>query len=235
MAKIVGGRWNGTGADVYICCGFVPDYVYCVNLSDPCEEILWIKYMTIAAAVEGLAWHDVTTVGDQAATEGIRPYEGGDTLTSDMAGTTTYGEGVYLKHDPRDYHWGTGSNAGPGNREGDAVSETINSWTLNTAANRTGQFNEDVTGTYIGAGSEIQIDQLWYVITAVTALAGEAADEVTLNYPAPSGVVNRIKGKYGYIPMVAGDITPAGFKVEENTHLNANDQVCVFMAMKFDN
>lgn len=236
MAHIKGGRWNGTGADVWICCGFVPDEVYCVNLTDPCEEILWMKYMTVAAAVEGLAWHDVTTVGDQAATEGIRPYEGGDTLTSTSAGTTTYGEGVYLKQDYRDYRYGTSTNeTGPGGYSGDAVANTIDTWTLDTSGNRSGHFNEDVTGTYIGAGSEICIDGLWYVITSLTATQGESDDEVVLNYPAPSGQVTFIGGKNGYKPMVAGDITPAGFKVEENTHLNANDQIVVFRAIKYDN
>lgn len=233
MANIVGGRFHGTGADVHICCGFVPDFVWLINVEDIGEQIIWNKYMTLAAAVEGYGMNDVTSVADLAATEGVIPYEGGDTLTSSQAGTTTYGEGVYLKHDPTDYRYGT--NKAPGGGSGDAASDTIDTWTLDTPGSRSGHFNEDVTGTYIGPGSEICIDGLWYVITSLTATQGESDDEVVLNVQVSSGSIQCIKGMYGYIPMTAGETTPAGFMVGENTNCNANGEIVTFLAMKFDN
>lgn len=233
MGKLVGGKFHGTGADVWICCGFVPDYVTCLNLEDPGEEIRWTKHMTFANAVEGLAYLDISTMADHAAGEGIASYEGGDLLTSTSAGTTTYGEGVYLKHDPTDYRYGT--NKAPGGGSGDATSETITTWTLDTPGSRSGKFNEDVTGTYIGPGSEICIDGLWYVIISVTAATGEADDEVVLNKQVASGEVQFIRGMYGYIPMISGETTPAGFKIEDGTNLNSDGHIIIFEAGTYDN
>jgi len=231
--RVVDGKFHGTGATVYICCGFVPDFVWLINLEDIAEMMIWARNMNLAAAVEGVAFHDITSVGDQAVGEGIRPYYGGETLTSTMAGTTTYGEGVYLKPNKTDYRFG--ANLAPGGGSGDGATLTIDTWTLNTPGSRSGQFNGNVTGTYIGAGSQIQIDGKWYVIETLTAAAGSAADSVVLNVAAKSGQVQCIKGMYGYSPMIAGQITPAGFGIRENTHLNANDQMIWFQAGCFDN
>jgi hypothetical protein len=149
-----------------------------------------------------------------------------------MAGVTTYGEGVYLKWDDYDYRYYNGNKP-----LGDAVAEDIISWTLDTSANRTGHFNEDVTGTYIGEGSKIIIDSPGlgpreYTILALTATQGEAADEVTLNYAVPSGPVRYISGMYSMKPMIAGEVTPAGFLLSMAT-VNANGNICAFTAGTF--
>lgn len=232
---IVGGKFHGTGARVYICCGFVPDFVDVINLEDIGERIWWNKYMTLAAAVEGYYMATAGSGADQAVTEGVRQYFGGDLLTSATEGTTTYGEGVYLKPESADWRYGNGLAPGGGSGEGDSV--TIDTWTLQTAGSRSGKFNEDVisTATHIAAGSAIQIDGLWYVIESVTAGSGEADNEVVLNHAAGSGRVDKIEGCYGYTPMAAGETTAAGFTLNETTNVNSDGHMIAFTAGTFDN
>lgn len=221
--RLVGGRFNGTAAAVYVCCGFVPDFVRIWVSHTTGIGAIWTKNMVSHDAVEGLVIDldgGNDNFADYTAGEGIQPYYGGDTLTSTSAGTTTYGEGVYLKWDDKDYRMG----------DDDAVADDIDTWTLDTSATPTGHFNEDVTGTYIGIGSQICIDGLWYQITVLTATQGEGDDEVELNYAAPSGDIQYISGKYSMKPMVAKEITPAGFKISATTLINVNDEIQVFEA-----
>ncbi|HOK46627.1 MAG TPA: hypothetical protein PLK67_11885, partial [Bryobacteraceae bacterium] len=197
----IGGTFNGTGAAVYICCGFVPDFVKVWN----CEgtqalQLEWNKNMRSVEIQEGVELATSTFAANLVGA-GIARYYGGETLTATTAGNTAYGEGVYLKRDARDYRYVTNSDLGI---VGDAVGSTINKWTLDSAYN--GHFNADVIGTYIGEGSPICIDGKWYTITALSA------GTVTLNATGvPSGEVQYIGGMYDYKPMVAGEITPAGF------------------------
>lgn len=232
--KAAGGKFNGTGADVYLCIGFVPDFVWLINQTDLGEQLIWNKYMTVAAHVEGMSMRDNAAAEDLAATEGIRPYFGGDTLTAAQAGTTTYGEGVYLRPENKDWRYGTDRQPSGGTGEGD--SDTIDTWTLQTPGNRTGKFNEDSdsNATHLGVGSAIQIDGLWYAVTAWTAGQGEADNEVTLNFAAKSGRVGKIEGRLGYTPVLTGETTKAGFLLQENTNMNVDDQVINFWATEFD-
>jgi len=231
--RVVDGKFHGTGADVYICCGFVPDFVEVINLEDVGERLIWSRNMTLAVAVEGLYDSSSVAIADQTVDEGISPYYGGETLTATMAGTVTYGEGVYLKPNKTDYRFG--ANLAPGGGSGDGTTVTIDKWTLDTPGSRSGHFNGDVTGTYIGPGSQIMIDGKWYVIISVTAATGSGADTVVLSKSVKSGQVQSIKGMYGYSPMITGQITPAGFLIQENTNVNANDQMIWFQAGCFDN
>jgi hypothetical protein len=118
------------------------------------------------------------------------------------------------------------------------VADDIISWTLDSATNATGHFNEDVNGTYIGEGSLIIIaspsgGKVWYPVSilALTAGQGEAANEVTLSYPVPSGDVRLISGMYSYKPMIAGEITPAGFKID---YALTDNNMCGFVAEQWD-
>lgn len=233
--KGVDGTFNGTGADVYICCGFVPDFVWCVNLEDVGEQLIWGRAMQHPSHVAGLSMRDNAAAEDMASGEGIDPYEGGDTLTSTQAGTTTYGEGVYLRQEDKDWRYGTDLQPGGGSGEGD--SDTISTWTLQNSSNRTGKFNEDSDSAaiHLGAGSPIMINGLWYIVTAWTAGQGEDDNEVTLNKVVPSGRVDKIYGLYGYTPVLAGQTTKPGFKIDDSTNLNVNDQSIYFHAIKFDN
>lgn len=225
--KTVAGTFNGTGAAVYICCGFIPDKVLVRNVE--ATDGFWAewsrKYRSseqIDGGMFGTAAGITLTV--QTAGQGIQPYEGGDTLTTTNQTSVTYGEGVYLAFDRKDYK-GVDITAN---------SDAINAWTLGNSSNRTGNFNNDVTGTYIGEGSEIKIDGKWYVITALTAGQGISANEVTLSRAAPSGVVESITGMYDLAPLAVGKVTPAGFIVN-NTTLNVNDNTMYFEASLYDN
>ena len=224
MAKIVSGTFNGTGATVYICCGFIPDKVMLRNCeATTCLLARWSRHSRSAEQIAGV----LETQGVSSALAvgaGIAPYRGGDALTSTIQTSVGYGEGVYLGFDKKDY------------RGLDIVSGSaaIDTWTLDTNGNRTGHFNNDVVGTYIGEGSEICIDGKWYVIEAVTAGQGVSADEVTLSEAVASGVVEHISGMYDLSPLAVGSLTPAGFYVKSNT-LNGNGELMLFEAELFDN
>jgi hypothetical protein len=227
MGKMISGTFNGTGAALYLCFGFVPDFVD-IYASEDAElaHAHWNCGFTAAESVEGFIEHggDQTTVLYTAGT-GIRPYVGGDLMTTSNQTSVTYGSGVYLVKDDTDYR-GTDLAAG---------ALTIDTWTLDTSANRSGHFNEDVAGTYIGEGSKIKIDNRWYVIESVTGGAGGASDEVVLNYAAPSGEVQCITGMYEYIPLARGKVAPAGFYLAATTEINVSGQINMFVAGTYDN
>lgn len=238
------GSFNGTAADLWVCCGFVPDYVHLWNLeADPVIEVWWNKqFLRSVACCEGFIFtlHGTVTSADFeqiAIGAGIQPYQGGETLVSGSGtlgvGTTTYGStsAVYLKVDPRDYRY-TDDDSPFG--VGDATESTIDTWTLNTAGSYSGTFGTSgATGaTYIGVGSPICIDGIWYVINTFSADGGDD-DDVVLNLPAPSGVIQHIGGMYGMRSLLAGDVTPAGFMVGNNT-LNASGNTVIFEAGQYD-
>jgi len=230
--KRIGGVFNGTAADVYLCVGFIPDWVHLWNVEATTPiEIYWNRGMVRTHdCVEGFQfdWNSTFSSGDaEQLTKGtgVQPYYGGTTLNSTTAGTTTYGEGIFLKPDNRDYRYtDTESPFGIG----DAAESTIDTWTLDSAANFTGNFGSTgaVTGTYIGEGSPIQIDGKMYYIVSFTADGGDTND-VTLNLKAPSGEIQYIGGMYSVRPMVAGEVTKNGILID-NTTLNADNNMIVF-------
>ena len=227
----IGGTFNGTAADLFVCIGFVPDYVKLWNLeaSAQIEFAEWNKHMLATPDIS----EGYTLIGTDTAAAaltigvGIQPYWGGDTLTTTTAGTTTYGEGVYLKRDAYDYRRVNSASLGI---VGDASSEAIDTWTLDNSSTYRGHFNGDCAGTYIGEGSPICIDGRWYRIQGALSTSGNAASEVYLSYPAKSGSVEFIGGMYDYKPMVAGDITPAGFWLDATLAANINDETVAFEA-----
>jgi len=228
----IGGKFNGTGADVYICIGFVPDYVKLWNIEGATPLVLdWNVGMTASVLCNEGILHpaDGGATQDLANGAGVKPYYGGTMLTTTIQTSVTYGEGVYLVEDSKDYRRVTNSATGI---VGDAVAVDIATWTLYSGY--TGYFNEDVTGTYIGEGSRICIDGKWYSILVLAAGAGEATNEVTLNETGvKSGDVQFIGGKYGFKPLAVGNVTPAGFRVS-NTTLNVNNATIAFEAGMYD-
>lgn len=227
MSDMIAGTFNGTGAALYLCLGFIPDWVRIWSAEDADGGVAyWSKHMRAAEMLEG--WVKSTTNAPSLYTVGlgIQPYEGGDKLTSTEQTSVTYGEGVYLYKDPiTDYR----------TYERDAVSADIDSWTLGSSTNKTGNFNDDVTGTYIGEGSQICIDGKWYVITALTAGQGVSANEVTLSRAAPTGDITCITGMYDYIPVPIGKETAAGIKLNATTVINVNDELNFFEAGRYNN
>jgi hypothetical protein len=229
MARIISGTFNGTGAAVYICCGFVPDFVRVRNLEVATfGELIWSKHFRAWAQYGG--WEVVSSTPALNTTAGIYPYYGGVQLTSTTAGTTTYGEGEYLKRDPiTDYRRVPNASQGVA---GDSLVQDVSSWTFVTGL--TGYWNASVTGTYIGEGSRIEIDGKWYTITACTSPQLTSAN-VSLNVSeVPSGVISCITGMYDYVPMVAGETTLDGFYIVDTT-VNANGDICLFEAGTYDN
>jgi len=227
----IGGTFNGTGADLYLCIGFLPDFVTVWNLEGTQGiKLVWNKGMqSVSEVVEGL----VFTGADVAAAaltkgNGLLPFYGGTSLTATQAGTTTYGEGVYLKRDDLDYKF---YNDDAPTGVGDAVSTSIDTWTLTTSANNTGKFNSNVNGTYIGEGSPICIEGKWYKIVTLSN-DGDADDDVLLSHSAKSGRIDAIHGMYDYKPMLANETTRNGFIIS-NTDVNVDGQLCFFEAGQY--
>lgn len=234
MSKRVAGIFNGTAATVYVCIGFVPDWVRIVShqATNP-EEAFWSVHMRGLEIIEGsFTAGSSGIVTDFGAGAGISPYIGKELMTSTNQTSVTYAEGVYLKWDDTDYRYGP--NLGPGGASGDAVSDTIDTWTLGNSSNRTGNFNEDLTGTETGVGSRVCIDGIWYTITVLTAGQGEAANEVTFNLAPASGEVQFISGRFTHKPIPLGEVTPAGFRVSYTTTINVNDEIQFFEAGTYD-
>lgn len=234
--KMLQGVFNGTGAAVYLCLGVIPYHIKLWNLESATPVTTeWARPMAAdALTAEGITRPaDGGAVLDHAFGEGISPYYGGDLMTSSNQTSVTYGEGVYLGWDAKDYRYYTNSDAGI---SGDAATEDIDTWTLDTAATPTGHFNGDLTGTYIGDGSMIRIrsndNKHVYEahITALTAGQGVSSDEVTLSWAVPSGKVEYIGGKFSLKPVPLGEVTPAGVVINYAT-LNVNDALVAFQAL----
>jgi len=240
----ISGSFHGTGSDLWVCCGFVPDYVHLWNLEATSPvEVVWNKqFMRSVEMPEGFifTWHGTFGSSDAevlAIGAGIQPYFGGETLVSGTGtlgvGTTTYGStsAVYLRMDARDYRY---TNEDSPFGIGDAAESTIDTWTSDVAASYSGNFGAAgaVTGTYIGVGSPIIIDGKSYVINTLTTDGGDTGD-VVLNMFAPSGEIQYIGGMYGMRSLLAGDVTPAGFLVG-NATLNASGKMVIFEAGTYD-
>lgn len=229
----IGGVFNGTAADVYLCIGFVPDYVTIWNLEGSgIVSIIWNKgALRASEVVEGIEY----SVADQQASaltkgNGLQAYYGGKVLASGDVGTTTFGEGVYLKPDIFDYRRVNNTEA---RIVGDATEVDIDTWTLTDLSGNKGKFNGAVAGTYIGVGSPINIDGRTYSIVGFTADGGDD-DDVVLNLPVQDGTIYAINGMYDYKPMVAGERTSDGFFIS-NTDVNTNDEMVAFEAGKYNN
>jgi len=240
MGKLVSGLFNGTGAANYVCIGFVPDFVKVIAVGDTAGANLeWNRNMRLAAEIEGiLDTNGATALAPEVITAGISPYYGGDLMTSTNQTSLANGEGVYLWRDSRDYRASSSALVGAGDAVG---GDPIAKFTMDTVANRTGHFNADVVGTYIGAGSKIVIGGREFIITVLTAGNGISADEVTISAPLSSapavqaGVIGYISNKFDYAPVPIGKLTPAGFKLSMTTVVNVNDELQMFVAGTYDN
>jgi hypothetical protein len=208
------GTFNGTGAVLYVCCGFKPDWVRIQNIeSTSLEAIEWSTSMRSAEIIAGIKDTGSATT-ELTLGNGIAHYSGGDLIT---AASTSY-----IVKDPS-----------PDKRDA-GTAGTINQWTLGNYTNKTGNWNAECSTTYVGEGSRICIRNLqgypvMYLVTAVSS-NGEAANEVTLNAAAPSGEILFLSGMYDYIGASAGIVTPAGFILAADSDVNASGEMCMFEA-----
>ena len=238
MERIIKGHFHGTGADLYLQLGGIPAYfkMWNLELSTPA----YLEWSPVMGAddltVEGiLRDEDGGALSDLAFGEGVSPYYGGDLLTTTNQPSTTYGGSSvdFIEIDDKDYRFYTDNDAGI---SGDASSEDIDTWTLDTAGTPSGHFNGDVVGTYINDGSPIRIMSSdnkhvydAYIVASALSGSGGAADEVTLSWAVPSGSVQYIGGRYGCKPTPVGKVSKEGLLINDTT-VNASGNMVGFIA-----
>ena len=228
--------FDGTGAAVYLCIGFIPDRVKIVAVgSANSPYVVWGREWRAAVSNNGMLVvqdaHTLYTKGN-----GVEPYEGGDLMTSTIQTSTDYlaHAGVYLGIDKQNY------------AKNDAYGYTdnpIDTWTLDTPGSLTGSFNEDTPASVsrIGPGSRILIEedaghkQKWAVIETLTAGQGEADDEVLLSRAIKSGQILYIGGRYDLAPIAIGKVTPKGIKLCATSTINTDNELQMLIASQMDN
>lgn len=234
--KIIQGNFLGTGADLYLCLGTIPYNIKIWDLQ-AAQPITteWDRAMqTEILTVGGINTAAAGTRTDNAFGEGIDPYYGGDIMTTTNQTDVTYGgDPVFIERDDKDYRYYTNAAAGI---SGDAVTEDIVTWTLDASGTGRGHFNGDITGTYIGKGSRVLIQdnnnkhRYEAYITTDAAGAGGAASEIYLSWSVPSGKVQFIGGKYSYIAVPIGKVAGAGVMIGYAT-TNVNGAMLGFSAL----
>ena len=236
--QLITGNFHGTGAALYLQLGGIPRYfkMWNLELSTP-AYIEWADVMAgDDLTVEGIYRdEDGGALADLAYGEGISPYYGGTLLTTTNQPSTTYGGSSvdFIEIDNKDYRYYTDSDAGI---EGDASTETIDTWTLDTAGTPSGHFNGDVAGTYVNDGSIIRVidnsNKHTYsarIVGSGLSGSGGAADEVTLSWAIPSGKVVFLGGRYGTKPTAVGKVSKAGVLISDTT-VNGSGNMVGFMA-----
>lgn len=234
--RVVSGTYNGTGAAVYLCLGFIPDEFHLLAAEDgDLGELHWDRWARAAEISDGILEVTGTTYRQytaQTAGNGAEPYFGEDILTSTTQSSTTYGEGVYLGWDFVDYKADTSYG----------VASALTDWTLGSSANRTGNVNANtVSGSRIGEGSRILIQENTtgaikdVFVEAWTAGQGATANQITLSLSVATGKVRYVGGMYSMKPLAVGSTTPKGVKINNTTVVNVNDEIQYFKAILHDN
>lgn len=219
MVRQVSGTFNGTGADLYICLGFMPDWVKMRSLETTDEEYVeWNRNMRSAEMFGGISIDDDGAVSPVTIGVGVAEYKGGDYI----AAAST----VYLEKYSKDQR-GAGSGG------------VITKWTLDTPGSRTGHFDNPVNTTYVGEGSIVSIgDEAGPTSdrAVITALSndGDAADEVTLSKALATNAVLYISRMYDYWGVPAGTITKPGFFIDSTSAINTSGDMILFEAGTFD-
>lgn len=222
--QTVRGTFQGTGAALKLCLGFIPSYFKMWNISDATNlyQILeWVQgFRSTAKGFDG-SQALITATGiagsDLTAGAGVSVYEGGD---------TTDGTESYL-----------GADAEP-NKFDKGAGDPIDTWTLDTVGNKTGHWNAVCSTTYpdaVGVGSIIKIDAgkgaESRVITALTS-NGEQADEVTLDVAIASGKITFLGGTYTFVQMASGLVAPKGLSIAETAAFNVDTEMVAFEAVR---
>jgi hypothetical protein len=154
---------------------------------------------------------------DHLTTAGVESWEGGETTD----GTETY----------------IGPDAEP-NKFDKGAGDPIDTWTLGSVANVTGNWNAVCSLTdpdTVGVGTVIKIDAGKGAesrrIIAITS-NGEAANEVTLDKVIGTGKITFLGGIFTFVPMASGLVLPKGLKVSETAAFNVDTEVVAFEAIR---
>jgi hypothetical protein len=221
--RVIAGTFNGVGSAVNIGLGFIPDFVRVRNNESTSTEMIeWSRHMRAAETLEGVWWGADGAQTELTVGAGVAIYRGGETAAS---GNTT----KLKKLDSRDQR---GANVVNGHA-------AITTWTLGSSANKTGSVNDELNTTRVGEGSVIVIRESASgrikeaVITALTS-NGEQANEVTLSEAVGSGDILFIGPMYDYEACAAGEVTKAGFTINETANINVSGEMCYFEAGTYD-
>lgn len=228
--QVLKGYFNGTGATCKLCLGAIPWRFQLQNIQVATNPltIQWAAAMMCEVLCYAGIYIDGGGIPTKLTTTGCVPYEGGDLMTSTIQTSTTYGEGVYLGWDLKnyqaDYTYGSGTSGTP-----------INKWTFVTGL--TGYWNvaKVASGNRVGVGSRIRIkeDSTGFVKeSCVTALTsdGEVSAEVTLSRAIGTGTITFLGGMYQLAPIALGKTAPAGITLGSETTVNVNDDMLTFEA-----
>jgi len=204
---------DGWTAAINLGIGGIPEKVEIHNL-EAVERISWYKAFHKSSTDQSQGWKThgadgVVTV--MAAAGGVSPFYGGNTIT-------TATEAYKIKDPDQDKRTST-------------TYGTIDTWTLDTPGSKTGHWNVYADTTYVTIGSEVVINGKSYFITAfTTTYGGSAANEVTLNKVAPSGVIEFVGCKHNTITAPVGTIMPDGITIAYDTVVHANDNTMLVIA-----
>lgn len=231
MQKKVRMTFNGTGAALYFCLGFLPDWVKITGNSATYQPTLtWDRDM-LPLQYEGLLEATGTTYIARTPLligAGVSLYVGGDILTAANQTSVAYGAGVYLVKDGADYRQDL--------TLGVQAPIDVNGWKLGNSSNRTGNFSSGIlaSGSRIGVGSKVivkaaagarQINPEQEAIITAISNQGAAANEVTLSKALPTGDVVFIGGQYTSAPMALGRTTMKGILLNAITPINISNEV----------
>lgn len=233
--RVATGTFNGTGAVLHVCIGFIPDEVVVWDVEGTnVSEIRWNINQIASAITHGgvlyhtaAGWVAVNLLGAAGATGGIVPYKGGETMTA-YASTHI--------HRVKDSEWNQCYNSSTG--------YTITKWTAEAGV-YTGSFDYAYNATYVGEGSRILIDGIWYGIISITS-PGTTATNVTLapQYyqgslrSAPTGRIGCITPMYEWATGSGSEVnfplvTKDGFSILLTSIANVAGEICVFKAWQY--
>lgn len=208
-SNVVSGNVLAYAGDMYICIGFIPDWVEIWSLGHSDEVYArWSVNNRLLLATGGFTLNDDGDVSPEAmgtvpaVDTGIQIYRGGTIISATSTPSTTT---CYVKDPTPD-------------ARGDGAGADIDTWTLGSSANRTGNWNDVCSTSTVGIGSRICIDGRWATVVALTG-NGEAANEVTLNEALGSGRIDMLTSMYDYYAAAAGTIAPAGFWIDSGSDI----------------
>ncbi|MEI7879851.1 MAG: hypothetical protein WCI95_03140 [bacterium] len=207
---------KATTATLNVGLGFIPRKVRVTNLTDLTEH-LYATDMRAGVLAETHYGISRAKAGDLAAVTtaaaGIVPYVGGTLLTADST--------TCLERNDKDMRV-----------DGATSTTAISTFTVGSVANKTGNFNVDVSSSgVVGAGSVIIIKGVEYYIVAVVTdgSTGGGANEVTLS-DLPAGAVagsvfaiDKIRSRFDLIGAKSGKVTLPGITIGASATVNNTD------------